>query len=92
MEEDDEEDDSALQSTDPNSNTSSGISSIAGNLEKNLGISSLDTVDEIMEEDDEEDDSALQSTDPNSNTVTTATTNPDTIANTSSPSILPSKH
>ncbi|CAJ0759647.1 23029_t:CDS:1, partial [Entrophospora sp. SA101] len=47
---------------------SSGISSIAGNLEKNLGISSLDTVDEIMEEDDEEDDSALQSTDPNSNT------------------------
>ncbi|CAJ0763381.1 10846_t:CDS:2, partial [Entrophospora sp. SA101] len=47
---------------------SSGISSIAGNLEKNLGISSLDMVDEIMEEDDEEDDSALQSTDPNSNT------------------------
>ncbi|CAH1768329.1 11467_t:CDS:2, partial [Entrophospora sp. SA101] len=42
---------------------SSGISSIAGNLEKNLGISSLDTVDEIME-----DDSDLQSTDPNSNT------------------------
>ncbi|CAJ0628138.1 10564_t:CDS:2 [Entrophospora sp. SA101] len=45
-----------------------------------------------MEEDDEEDDSALQSTDPKSNTVTTATTNPDTIANTSSASILPSKH
>ncbi|CAJ0648659.1 1818_t:CDS:2 [Entrophospora sp. SA101] len=66
---------------------SSGISSIAGNLEKNLGISSLDTVDEIME-----DDSDLQSTDPNSNTVTTATTNPNTIANTSSASILPSKH
>ncbi|CAJ0836201.1 12198_t:CDS:2, partial [Entrophospora sp. SA101] len=42
--------------------------------------------------DDEEDDSALQSTDPKSNTVTTATTNPDTIANTSSASILPSKH
>ncbi|CAJ0764176.1 22701_t:CDS:2, partial [Entrophospora sp. SA101] len=46
---------------------SSGISSITGNLEKNLGISSLDMVDEVMEEDDEEDDSALQSTDPNSN-------------------------
>ncbi|CAJ0831719.1 17832_t:CDS:2 [Entrophospora sp. SA101] len=39
-----------------------------------------------------EDDSDLQSTDPNSNTVTTATTNPNTIANTSSASILPSKH
>ncbi|CAH1765271.1 24018_t:CDS:1, partial [Entrophospora sp. SA101] len=47
---------------------SSGISSIAGNLEKNLGISSLGTVDKIMEEDDGEDDSALQPTDPNSNT------------------------
>src|SRR5215213_466849 len=42
---------------------SSGISSIAGNLEKKLGISSLDT----MDEDDEEDDS----TDPNSNTTGT---------------------
>ncbi|CAJ0892170.1 12851_t:CDS:1, partial [Entrophospora sp. SA101] len=41
---------------------------MAGNLEKNLGISSFDTMDKIMEEDNEEDDSALQPTDPNANT------------------------